>query len=117
MGVYQYTLRKDTKIVDGVKIGRYAYGYKHSYFRHYNQDRYAKMYNRLVGSVEAAAVRAFEENPDLEYAVIGDWKYASEGEGLTVIKVKNASFADDTAKHEFVGYLKKDGRKFKFVRD
>jgi hypothetical protein len=35
---------------------------------------------------------------------------------LTVIKVKNASFADDTAKHEFVGYLKKDGRKFKFVR-
>jgi len=117
MGVYQYTLRKDTKIVDGVKIGRYAYGYKHSYFRHYNQDRYAKMYSRLVGSVEAAADRAFEANADLEYAVIGDWKYASEGEGLTVIKVKNASFADDTAKHEFVGYLKKDGRKFKFIKN
>lgn len=116
MGVYQYTLRKETKTVDGVKIGRYGYAYKHSYFRHYNQDRYATMYNRLVGSVEAAADRAFEANADLEYAAIGEWKYANEGEGLTVIKVKNASFADDTSKHEVVGYLKKEGRKFKFVR-
>jgi hypothetical protein len=74
------------------------------------------MYNRLVGSVEAAADRAFEANADLEYAAIGEWKYANEGEGLTVIKVNTPSFADDTSRHEVVGYLKKEGRKFKFVR-
>ena len=116
MGVYQYTLRKETQTVDGTKIGRYGYAYKHSYFRHYNQDRYATMYNRLVGSVEAAADRAFEANSDLEYAAIGEWKYASEDEGLTVIKIKKSSFADDTANHEVVGFLKKQGRKFKFVK-
>ena len=116
MGVYQYTLRKETKVVDGIKIGRYGYACKHTYFRHSNHDRYAKMYNRLVGSVEAAADRAFEANADLEYAAIGEWKFASDPDGLAVIKVNTPSFADDTARNEIVGYLKKEGRKFKFIK-
>jgi len=113
MGVYQYTLRKDTKTVEGMKIGRYAYAYKHS-----NRAYECKPYRQRVNITEAAGERAAEALPDLEYAIMGEWKHAVHPYDVAVIKLKKVvpSFADTIIPGEVVGYIYKVGRKFIFQK-
>jgi len=77
MGVYQYTMRKDVKEVDNMKVGRFAFSYKHG--RDWQPGGETGIYrngknisNRLVLLAEAHAKKAREKLPDIEYVVIAD---------------------------------------------
>lgn len=76
MGVYCYTLRKGTKQVDEVTIGRLAYAYK----CHWREDD-----SPFCRRMHAAAERARDANPDLELVVIGDDYSSARSEDRTPV--------------------------------
>lgn len=110
MGVYQYTLRKGTKDVDGLTIGRYAFAYKLS-----NRLHETGPYKRMAAIKEAAAERAADAQPDLMFAIVGDWPTKDDARTVFRIDRAYASFADYHAPGDVVGHLMKVGRGYKFV--
>jgi hypothetical protein len=119
MGVYVYTLRKNTiKAIDNdigapIDIGITAYAYKCSY-------NGGGRYERLVARQRASAERARDANPNLVLVTFGspkDYDFSREGK-MEVYRVKPTltSFYDTEAPGEKVGYLTKTGRKFVFTR-
>jgi hypothetical protein len=107
MGVYQYTFRTETKIVDGIEIGIFKYAWKHCWGA--STSRYAKI-------ASTKAERARDRNANVKYAVVGDFKYA-ETERLPVYETDRTEFADGGEPGKLVGYLTKTGRKFIFKRN
>jgi len=120
MGIYVYTLRKNTlKATDmdvgaPIEIGVTAYAYKESY-------RGSGEYSRTTARLHSMADRAREANPNLVLVTFGDPKDYdfSRGGKMAVYRVKPTmtSFYDTQAPGEQVGYLFKNGRKFEFERN
>ena len=121
MGLYWYTMRKQTKVVDGtvawmkgfiksdVELARFAYAYKD--FGMASSWGVPAAWKRLAGRAHAAADRAFEANPDVEYYIMGDsFKEAAE-QHYPVFKMKEkmGAFLEETS-DPVVGYLNKVGR-------
>jgi hypothetical protein len=120
MGIYVYTLRKNTvSAIDAdigapIEIGVTAYAYKY-YWRGDSPS-----YNRLTARMEAMAELAREANPNLVLVTFGSPKehdFDRDGK-MAVYRVKPTmtSFYDTEAPGEKVGYLCKRGRKFVFER-
>jgi hypothetical protein len=120
MGIYVYTLRKNTlKATDmdvgaPIEIGVTAYAYKESY-------RGGGEYNRMTARMHSMAERARASNPNLVLVTFGDPKdhdFDCDSK-MAVYRVRPTMthFYDTQAPGEQVGYLFKDGRKFKFERN
>jgi len=115
MGVYVYTLRKNTiKAIDedtgeSIDVGVTAFAYKCSW----NADGY---YKRMTAKMHAAAERAREANPNLDIVTFGDPK---DGLKTRIYRVKPTltSFYDTETPGIDVGSIEKRGRKWYFVRD
>jgi hypothetical protein len=121
MGIYVYTLRKNTltaidmDIGAPVEIGVTAYAYKQSWG--WNSPEY----NRKTARMHSMAERARDANPNLVLVTFGnpaDHDFDRYGK-MAVYRVKPwlTSFYDTEAPGEQVGYLFKNGRKFEFERN
>ena len=119
MGIYVYTLRKNTlKATDmdvgaPIEIGVTAFAYKESWNR-------CGVYNRMTARMHSMAERARDANPNLVLVTFGDPKNYdfSRGGKVAVYRVKPTMtrFYDTEAPGDHVGYLSKKGRKFEFER-
>ena len=120
MGIYVYTLRKNTlKATDmdigaPIEIGVTAYAYKESWNR-------SGEYNRMTARMHSMAERARDANPNLVLVTFGnpkDYDF-SRGGKMAVYRVRPTMtcFNDTAAPGEQVGYLYKNGRKFEFERN
>jgi len=119
MGIYIYTLRKNTvKAIDAeigapIEIGVTAYAYKESWNR-------CGAYNRMTARMHSMAERARDANPNLVLVTFGNPKdndFDRHGK-MAVYRVKPTmtSFYDTEAPGELVGHLRKKGRTFEFER-
>ncbi len=106
MGVYCYTLRKQTRQIDGVTIGRTAYAYK---------DHWDAYRSPFVARQHAAAERARNANPKLTRVIMGDWKYAAT-EPLPVFEISEGltAFMDHKSPGPVVGYVTKSGGRYRY---
>ena len=116
MGVYCYTLRKDVKNVDGLKIARYGYAYKDSFWCN------DPVYRRTQARAHSFAERAYDNLiGEVDHVIIGEWEYA-EKDRLPIMKInKLPEYYIDSHKflngdYEVIGYLVKVGRKLKIER-
>ena len=119
MGIYCYTLRKNTiKAIDmdvgaPIEIGITKYAYKESW----NPTKEHKM---LTARAHAAAERARDANPNLVLVTFGDPKEHGfdESANMTVYRCSPEMeyFMDHKAPGEAVGYIYKVGKKFQFER-
>lgn len=118
MGIYVYTLRKNTiQAIDmdigaPVEIGVTKYAYKDSW----NGGAH---YKRMTGRAHAAAERARDANPNLVLVTFGDPKdHNFDRDGMTVYRTNpNMTYFYDTkAPGEPIGVLYKRGKKFEFER-
>ena len=119
MGIYCYTLRKNTiKAIDmdigaPTEIGVTEYAYKNSW-------NGGGAHNRMVGRAHAAAERARDANPNLVMVVMGNPKEHDFDHypNMTVYRCSPDMeyFMDHKAPGEAIGYLYKEGKKFQFER-
>ena len=119
MGIYVYTLRKNTiKATDmdigaPVQIGVTQYAYKVSYSA-------GGSYNRLTARMHTMAERAREANPNVVLVTWGnpkDYDFSPFG-SMAVYRTRAdmTSFYDTVNPGEIVGYLYKRNGKFEFER-
>jgi hypothetical protein len=120
MGIYVYTLRKNTiKATDmnigaPVQIGITAYAYKESYSA-------GGSYNRLTARMHTMAKRAREANPNTVLVTWGnpkDYDFNSPFSNMAVYQISPdmTYFCDTANPGEMVGYLYKRNGKFEFER-
>lgn len=119
MGIYIYTLRKNTiKATDmdigaPINIGVTAYAYKQS-------NSGGGAYNRMRARMHALANRAREANPNLVVVTLGnpkDYDFGSEGKMAVYRTSPHLEYFYDTVNPgELIGYLYKRNRKFEFER-
>ena len=119
MGIYVYTLRKNTlKATDmdvgaPIEIGVTAFAYKESY-------RGGGDYNRTTARMHSMAERARDANPNLVLVTFGNPKDHDfdRDSKMAVYRVTPTMthFYDTGVPGEQVGYLYRNGRKFEFER-
>ena len=128
MGLYQYTMRKDTIEVDGLTIGRFSYAYKlgsdwqpggetSQYILDPKTGYHRRKMNTTVVRLEAAAERARDALPNVECFVQCDsFKDAAQYD-LPVFKVGTSveQVLDCFEASELIGHIRKIGRKFVFI--
>lgn len=88
MGMYEYTLRADTKVVDGIEIGHYGYAYKHGW--DYHADSPIPSVRRSIRAQYAAAEKAKDklDRAGVRHVVQATkWSWAEDSAGLTVFRV------------------------------
>ena len=111
MGLYQYTLRSDTKTVEGTEIGHYQFAYKLSY--RWDDRRY----DFMCDTKSRHAANAREKLAHVRYFVQGEWGYADDKEGLPIYRAEDgprAEFTEEMPKRwPIVGVLRRTGRKFR----
>ena len=123
MGLYQYTMRKDTIVVGGVQIGRFGYAYKigrdwmpGGVTSQYNPKTGRSKINRAVILFQKAADRARASFPDVEYVVVANAfsNASNSSEGLPVYRVdkNDTQFTEELGKP--VGYLTRVGRSYQY---
>lgn len=120
MGIYCYTLRKNTiKATDmdigaPIEIGVTKYAYKEAFW----DD--SKAYKMMVARSHNAAERARDANPNLVLVTFGDPKEHdfNDEPNMTVYRCAPTMeyFMDHKAPGEAIGYLYKNGKKFQFER-
>jgi len=129
MGIYQYTMRKDSIHVDGKQIGRFAFAYKlgNNWMPDGDTDvwipakltgtagRYKK--NRTVCRFNAQSFLAREALPDVEYIIVGDsFKDALRQTGRTpVYRITTAQSQFTEELDTYVGDLTCFGGLYVFV--
>jgi hypothetical protein len=112
MGTYVYTRRAETKNVDGVTIGRFAFAYKYSHL----DGWYPGGKNRAVRMMEYRAVKAAEKNPNVEFFVVGAFDRAAACNSLVYQMPKDVEyFIEEPTDAKVVGTLQKVGRKYVFT--
>jgi hypothetical protein len=118
MGIYIYTLRKNTlkatdmDIGSPIEIGVTAFAYKESWNR-------CGAYNRMTARMHSMAWRAREANPNLVLVTFGDPKdndFSKLSMPVYRVSPEMTRFYDTEAPGELIGYLYKKGRAFKFDR-
>ena len=84
MGIYQYTCRAGSVDIDGLKIGRFSFAYKHSRYDGWEPD--ARDSNKYVRMFESKARKARESSDtDLYITISGNltkkniWWWSSRG--------------------------------------
>jgi hypothetical protein len=116
MGTDQYTLRGESKVIDGIEIARYAHAYKHSW------DRFPGARDRKVSLTERFADDAVYKHKSVRHFIIGDHFWDCETSETPVFELRaeterlRAGYAD-TGKYlsesaRVIGYLVKSGRRY-----
>jgi hypothetical protein len=115
MAIYWDTIRSETKVVDGIEIGRYAYAYKESS----SQRNYPGGPGRRVSLAESHASDAQHRNMKVRHFVCADsFKTATE-DGYWVWQIDRdppLSLCSIPKDALIVGYLRKEGGRFVFRR-
>ena len=116
MGIYVYTLRKNTIKATNmdtgtpIEVGVTKYAYKESWG--------SGSYSRTVARQHASADRARDANPNLDLATFGDPKeHDFDRDGSMVVFRTGSnftSFYDTKFPGEPIGRLYKNGKKFEF---
>lgn len=111
MGMYQYTRRTETKTVAGIKVGRFAYAYKLSAYDGWQPN--SGRSNRTVRLFESQADRAYGKTKNVEFFVVADsFNQAEHPVGLPVFRITGDVIQFTESAGEYVGTLKKVGKKF-----
>lgn len=109
MGIYQYTLRSDTKrTADGIEVGHYLFAYKHGWDWHPGRTRGYE--GRVIAAKERAAENAAHKLRRVKHVVVGDWKHASTEEGMNVYLMRDGpydQFTEELRTTPIVGILRK----------
>jgi hypothetical protein len=116
MATYWDTLRSETKIIDGVEIGRYSYAYKES-----SSDRnYPGGPGRRVSAAESLASDAQYKNKKVRHFICADtFATAADEEGYWVWQIDRdppMTLCEIPKDALIVGYLRREGRRFVFRR-
>lgn len=127
MGIYVYTMRKDSIVVDGIHIGRFAFAYKMGrdwqpggktsiYIDDKKTGRLRAKMNRTVLMLEAAAERARNALPHIEHIVaIDSFKDIKKYGRTEVFKIPTdmEMFIEELPERH-VGYLIAEGKSFRY---
>ncbi len=115
MAMYWDTIRSETKVIDGVEIGRYSYAYKES-----SSDRnYPGGPGRRVSAAESLASNAQYKNRKVRHFVCADSFATATEDGYWVWQIDRdppltlSSIPKDAV---IVGYLRKEGGRYVFRR-
>jgi hypothetical protein len=114
VGIYVYTLRAETRNIDGREIGTMKFAYKiHNYWR---GDPGYGSYTRSIAVFHALAEKARWKNRDLTLVILGDFKNA-ERERLPVheISTRRSDWADTDTLGPIVGHVEKVGRGYRYI--
>lgn len=115
MAMYWDTIRSETKVIDGVEIGRYSYAYKES-----SSDRnYPGGPGRRVSAAESLAANAQYKNKTVRHFVCADTFTTATEEGYWVWQIDRdppLTLSGIPKDALIVGYLRKEGRRFVFRR-
>lgn len=115
MGVYVYTMRNDILEVEGKKIARFSYAYK---------EGWGARSTRTASRLHTFAERARANHPEVELCIGSDSFKDAEKYELPIYKINRRSdcFLDQPkVDHEdgyrvvIVGYLVKEGRKYRVI--
>ena len=121
MGIYIYTLRKNTikarRDIGGIvvepEIGYAQFAYK--YWKGWGEPGY---FRRQVGRAHAFAEKARQANPDLDLITIGNPKEHNfdRAGAMPVFQIPTTAIVwyDTKDPGPIVGYLYKNGRKYEF---
>ncbi len=109
MAIYQYTLRADTKVVDGIEIGRYGYAYKES-----------SSLRKFPGSSATAAIESKGEDAahrhrHVRHFIMADSFKTAADDSYAVIEIDREPSAVRSGfgmEPKIVGYLKRSGRNY-----
>lgn len=105
MGIYQYTLRADTKHVGGLEIAHYQFAYKLTSWPSAEFERRMDNYSRHADNARAKLghVRHFVQGP---------WDYAEDGLPVFACDGLRSEFTEEWRDRPIVGVLRKVGRKY-----
>lgn len=110
MGLYHYTLRAETKTIDGIEIGRYGFAYK---------ERFDALSSPRVCAMRSRGEDASFTNSKVRHFIMADsFKEACE-EGYYVFQIDRcpSALVTETIRGAIVvGYIRKVGGRFVFRR-
>ncbi len=115
MAMYWDTIRCETKIIDGIEIGRYSYAYKESS----SQRNYPGGAGRRVRAAESRAEDAVYKNRKVRHFVCADSFATATEDGYWVWQIDRDPAMSICAIPKdalIVGYLRKEGGRFVFRR-
>lgn len=115
MAIYWNTIRSETKVIDGIEIGRYSYAYKESW----SYNNYPGGRGQRVRAAESRAEDALHKNRNVRHFVFADSFADATEDGYSVWRInREPSLSISTIPNDavMVGYLRKEGRRFVFRR-
>jgi acetone carboxylase gamma subunit len=112
MGIYVYTLRAETRIVDGVEIGHYGYAYKSGWDWH--ADSTVGSIKRRIRALFAKAENAAHKNRDVRHFIAHHFAKITEPTPVFAT-AKVHDVIEEEIPGVIVGYLRRDGRKLRFI--
>ena len=111
MAIYHNTIRSETKVIDGLEIGRYTYAYKESW----SSGNYPGGRGRRVSLAEMHATNAAYKNRHVRHFIMADSFSEATQEGYYVFRVdREPAISCAEIKGEVVGRLRKEGNRFRF---
>lgn len=113
MAIYHSSLRSQTKIIDGVEIGRYSHAYKESW----SSGNYPRGRGGLVRRAEAIGASALEKNAHVRHFIEADSFATATEDGYYVFEIDGEpAITTSSLKGRIVGRLRKVGGRFVFER-
>lgn len=103
MGIYQYTLRADTKTVGGLEIAHYQFAYKVTGWP-------SAAFERRMDNCSRHAENARAKLRHVRHWVQGQWDYAADKSGLPVYACPDglrSEFTEEWKDRPIVGVLRK----------
>ncbi len=110
MGMYWYTLRAETKTIDGIVIGRYSYAYKESW------DNFPGSSSKTARLAETHAENAKYDNRDVRHFIMADSFATACQDGYYVFRIdyEPSGHVVEIPNATVVGYLRKERGRFVF---
>jgi hypothetical protein len=113
VAIYQSSLRSQTKIIDGIEIGRYSHAYKESF----SANNYPGGRGRLARHAEAIGEAALEKNFRVRHFIEADSFATATQDGYYVFEIdREPPVTTSDLKGTVVGRLRKVGGRFVFER-
>ncbi len=108
MGVYESTLRSETRVISGIEIGRFTYAYKHSW------DNMPGGRSRTVRRAEFHAETAADKNRKVRHFIMADSFDEATKEGYFVHQIDRdpPMSCSELRDSKVIGYIRRDGRRF-----
>jgi hypothetical protein len=113
VAIYHSSLRSQTKIIDGVEIGRYSHAYKESW----SSNNYPRGRGGLVRRAEATGAASLEKIAHVRHFIEAASFAAATEDGYYVFQIdREPAITTSDLKGTVVGRLRKVGGRFIFER-